>query len=50
MGKLVFLPVSVGGGLLAGLVAKKLFAVIWGLIETRRRPNPSTATFIPESC
>jgi len=29
MGKVAFLPVSVGGGLLAGLIGKKLFSVIW---------------------
>ena len=33
MGKLVFLPVSLGGGLLAGVIGKNLFGVIWGLID-----------------
>lgn len=40
MGKLVFLPISIGGGLLAGLIGKKLFAVIWGLIDDQDPPKP----------
>lgn len=40
MGKAVFLPVSVGGGLLAGLIAKKLFSVIWGLLDDQDPPKP----------
>ena len=40
MGKLAFLPVSIGGGLLAGLIAKKLFAVAWGLIDDQEAPKP----------
>jgi hypothetical protein len=40
MGKLAFLPVSIGAGLLAGLIAKKLFAVTWGLIDDQEPPKP----------
>ncbi len=40
MGKIVFLPVSVGGGLLAGLVGKKLFGLIWGVIDDQEPPQP----------
>ena len=40
MGKLVFLPISVGGGVLAGLIGKKLFGVIWGLIDDQDPPKP----------
>lgn len=40
MKKMVFLPVSVGGGLLAGLIGKKLFAVIWGAIDDHEAPKP----------
>jgi hypothetical protein len=40
MGKLVFLPISIGGGLLAGLIGKKLFGVIWGLIDDQDPPKP----------
>lgn len=40
MSKMIFLPVSVGGGLLAGLIGKKLFAVIWGAIDDQEAPKP----------
>ncbi len=40
MGKLVFLPVSIGGGLLAGLIGKKLFGLIWSLIDDQEPPKP----------
>ena len=40
MGKIVFLPVSVGGGLLAGLIGKKLFGLIWGAIDDQEPPQP----------
>jgi Protein of unknown function (DUF4235) len=40
MGKLVFLPISIGGGLLAGLIGKKLFDVIWRLIDDQDPPKP----------
>jgi hypothetical protein len=40
MSKVGFLPVSIGGGLLAGLIGKKLFAVIWGLIDDQEPPKP----------
>jgi hypothetical protein len=39
MGKVIFLPVSIGGGLLAGLIGKKLFGVIWGLIDDQEPPK-----------
>jgi Protein of unknown function (DUF4235) len=40
MGKLVFLPVNLAGSLLAGLVGKKLFDVIWGAIDDEEPPKP----------
>ncbi len=40
MGKLVFLPISLAGGLLAGLIGKKLFAAIWGVIDDQDPPKP----------
>jgi hypothetical protein len=39
MSKLMFLPVSIGGGLLAGLIGKKLFGVIWGAIDDQEPPS-----------
>lgn len=40
MGKVIFLPVSIGGGLLAGVIAKKLFGRIWGVIDDQEPPQP----------
>jgi hypothetical protein len=37
--KLLFLPVSIGGGLVAGLIGKKIFGVIWGLIDDQEPPK-----------
>jgi hypothetical protein len=39
MGKLLFTPLSIAGGLLAGLVGKKLFEQIWGLIDREEPPE-----------
>jgi hypothetical protein len=39
MAKLLFIPVSVGGGLLAGFVSKKIFDQIWGLIDEEEPPD-----------
>ena len=40
MGKLVFLPISIAGSLLAGVIGKKLFGVVWGLIDDEEPPKP----------
>jgi hypothetical protein len=40
MGKLAFIPVSVGTGLFAGLVGKKIFDVLWGLVDDEEPPEP----------
>ena len=39
MAKVLFIPVSVGAGLLAGLVGKKTFDQIWGLIDDEEPPD-----------
>jgi hypothetical protein len=39
MGKLLFTPLSIAGGLLAGFVGKKLFDQIWGLIDEEEPPE-----------
>lgn len=39
MGKLFFLPVSIGSGLVAGALSKKLFDVIWGVIDDQEPPE-----------
>jgi hypothetical protein len=39
MAKVLFIPVSVGGGLLAGFVGKKVFDQVWGLIDDEEPPD-----------
>jgi Protein of unknown function (DUF4235) len=38
--KILFIPVSVIGGLVAGFVGKKLFEQLWGLIDKEEPPDP----------
>jgi hypothetical protein len=38
--KFLFLPVSIGVGVAAGVVSKKLFDVIWGLVDDQEPPEP----------
>lgn len=40
MDRVFFLPVSIGGGLLAGVIAKKLFGLIWGALDDHEPPRP----------
>jgi len=40
MTKILFLPFSVVGGLLAGLVGKKLFQGVWSLVDKAEPPDP----------
>jgi Protein of unknown function (DUF4235) len=37
--KVIFLPISLGSGLLAGLIGKKLFGLIWGAIDDQEPPS-----------
>jgi hypothetical protein len=37
--KLVFLPVSIIGGILAGLLAKKAFEQAWGMVDDQEPPE-----------
>lgn len=39
MAKLLFIPVSVGGALIAGFVSKKVFDQMWGLIDGNEPPD-----------
>jgi hypothetical protein len=39
MAKVLFIPVSVIGGLLAGFVSKKIFDQVWGLIDKEEPPD-----------
>jgi hypothetical protein len=38
--KLAFIPVSVLGGLLAGLIGQKVFDVIWAKVDEQEPPQP----------
>ena len=40
MSKLFFTPFSIAAGLLAGLLGKKAFEQIWGLIDKEEPPEP----------
>jgi hypothetical protein len=39
MGKLLFIPFSIIGGLIAGLIGKKLFEAIWGVVDDQEPPD-----------
>ena len=39
MAKLFFIPISVLAGLVAGLLSKRIFDAIWGLIDEEDRPK-----------
>ncbi|HLM32093.1 MAG TPA: DUF4235 domain-containing protein [Solirubrobacterales bacterium] len=39
MAKVLFIPVSIVGGLIAGLVGKKIFETAWGLIDKEEPPE-----------
>jgi hypothetical protein len=38
--KLLFIPFSVTGGLVAGFLGKKLFEQIWGVVDDEEPPKP----------
>ncbi|HEY7151753.1 MAG TPA: DUF4235 domain-containing protein [Solirubrobacterales bacterium] len=37
--KFLFLPLSLAGGLLAGLLGKRLFEGLWGLVDDEEPPD-----------
>ncbi len=39
MVKAIFLPIGVGGGILAGAISKRLFGVAWGIIDKEEPPK-----------
>jgi hypothetical protein len=43
--KLLFTPFSVIAGVLAGLVGKKIFERLWGLIDDEEPPSPEHREF-----
>jgi hypothetical protein len=38
--KIVFMPVSIVAGLIAGQFGKKLFDAVWGLVDDEEAPEP----------
>ena len=40
MGKILFIPFSIVGGLIAGFLSKKLFDLSWHLIDEEEAPEP----------
>lgn len=38
--KAIFTPISIGIGLLAGILARKLFDALWGVIDNEEAPDP----------
>lgn len=38
--KFLFMPVSIIGGLLAGLITKQIFEFLWGRISDEEAPEP----------
>ena len=43
--KLLFTPVSLIAGLIAGLVGKKIFERLWGLVDEEEPPSPEHREF-----
>jgi hypothetical protein len=41
MAKLLFRPIGVVTGLLAGLISKKIFQLLWGEIDEKEPPKPN---------
>ena len=39
MARALFVPFSIGGGLVAGIVAKKVFEQIWGAFDDQEPPE-----------
>jgi hypothetical protein len=40
MTKLLFLPLSIGTGILAGIISKKAFEALWSVIDDEEPPQP----------
>jgi hypothetical protein len=39
MARLLFAPLSIGAGLIAGLLGRKLFEQAWGVVDTQEPPD-----------
>jgi hypothetical protein len=38
--KVLFMPVSIAAGLVAGMIGSKIFDAVWGLIDDEEAPEP----------
>jgi hypothetical protein len=38
--KVAFLPVSILGGIIAGLIGRKVFDAVWGKVDEQEAPRP----------
>lgn len=52
MSKLLFTPVSIGGGILVGIIGKKVFERLWSVFDDEEAPDPkhreiSVAKLVP---
>jgi hypothetical protein len=43
--KLIFAPISIALGLIAGILGKKAFEQVWGLIDEEEPPKPEHREF-----
>lgn len=43
--KFVFAPISIIAGLIAGMVGKKIFERLWGLVDEEEPPRPEHREF-----
>ena len=41
MARILFAPLSIAGGLIAGFIGSKLFEFVWGRIDDREPPEPA---------
>ena len=38
--KIIFLPISILGGILAGIIGQKAFDAVWGRVDEQEPPQP----------
>jgi hypothetical protein len=38
--KIIFMPVSIVAGLIAGQIGKKIFDAVWGIVDDEEAPEP----------
>jgi hypothetical protein len=43
--KIIFIPISIVAGLIAGIVGQKIFEQVWGLVDDQEPPDPKHREF-----